>query len=355
MFTVIDRLGGMFSVDVGIDLGTANTLVCVPGKGVVLSEPSVVAVRKGTNEVLSDGDGMAVGDRAKEMLGKTPGNIQAIRPMKDGLIADFAICEAMLRYFIRKVHGNRRMFIAPRVVIAVPPGIRQVDRQAVIGAAERAGARKVYLVEQTMAAGIGLGLPIQEATASMLLDIGGGTSDVAVLALAGIVHSTSIPIAGDEFDDAITAYMKNEHQLLVGPQGAERIKIAVGSASPLQQEIQMTVKGRHAKSGLPSSVSVDSIRIRECLDEPLERITQAVSKTLAETQPELAADLVDRGLVICGGGALLRGIDRRLRDRVDIPVKIGEDPLTAVARGTGQILDNLEHLKTVLESAESLS
>ena len=354
MFTVIDRIAGMFSIDVGIDLGTANTLVCVPGRGVILSEPSVVAVRKGTNEVLQDGDGLAVGDRAKEMLGKTPGNIQAIRPMKDGVIADFEICEAMLRYFIRKVHGNRRMLVNPRVVIAVPPGIRQVDKQAVIHAAERAGARRVFLIDEPMAAGLGLGLPIRDPTASMLVDIGGGTSDVAVLALAGIVHMNSINVAGDEFDEAITEYMKTEHQLLIGPLVAEKIKLAVGSAWRLPQELQMTVKGRHLKTGLPSNMLVDSIAIRSCLERPLEQITQAVKRTLEETQPELSADLVDRGIVLCGGGALLRGLAERLNEAVDIPVVVGEDPLTAVARGTGMILDNLEALKSVLDSADSI-
>ncbi len=352
MFRVFDRVVGMFSIDMGIDLGTANTLVCVPGRGVILSEPSVVAVRKGTNQVLMDG--MAVGDRAKEMLGKTPGNIQAIRPMRDGVIADFEICEAMLRYFIRRVQGNRRTFANPQVVIAIPSGITQVEKQAVIHSAERAGARKVFLIEEPMAAGIGLGLPIQEPTASMVVDIGGGTTEVAVLALAGIVQCESIRIAGDEFDEAIIDFMKKQYQLLIGPQAAERIKIAIGSAWPLEQELQLTVKGRHAKSGLPRSTTINSEEIRESLHHPIEEIIAAVRRVLEHTEPELSADLVDRGVTLCGGGALLRGLDKRINNAVDIPVVVADDPLTAVARGTGVVLDNLDLLKQILETAEDM-
>jgi len=352
MFKVIDRVAGMFSVDMGIDLGTANTLVCVPGRGVILSEPSVVAVRRGSNQVLLNG--MAVGDRAKEMLGKTPGNIQAVRPMRDGVIADFEICEAMLRYFIRRVQGSRKMFANPQVVIAIPSGITQVEKQAVIHSAERAGARRVFLIEEPMAAGIGLGMPIQEPTASMVVDIGGGTTEVAVLALAGVVESESVRIAGDEMDEAITDFMKKEYQLLIGPQAAERIKIAVGSAWPLEQELELTVKGRHAKSGLPRPATVNSEEIREALVGPVEDIIQAVRRTLEKTEPELSADLVDSGISLCGGGALLRGLDQRIQSSVDIPVTVAEDPLTAVARGTGIILDNLDLLKQILETAEDV-
>jgi rod shape-determining protein MreB len=352
MFRFLDRMAGMFSVDMGIDLGTANTLVCVPGRGVILSEPSVVAVRKGTNQVLMDG--MAVGDRAKEMLGKTPGNIQAIRPMRDGVIADFEICEAMLRYFIRRVQGNRKAFANPQVVIAIPSGITQVEKQAVIHSAERAGARKVFLIDEPMAAGIGLGMPIQDPTASLVVDIGGGTTEVAVLALAGMVESESIRIAGDELDEAIVDFMKKQYQLLIGPQAAERIKIAIGSAWPLEQELQYTVKGRHLKSGLPRDATVNSEEIREALHGPVEEIISSVKRVLEKTEPELAADLVDRGITLCGGGALLRNLDKRIEAAVDVPVSVAEDPLTAVARGTGVILDNLDLLRQILETAEDL-
>jgi rod shape-determining protein MreB len=352
MFNLIDRVAGMFSVDMGIDLGTANTLVCVPGRGVILSEPSVVAVRRGSNQVLLNG--MAVGDRAKEMLGKTPGNIQAIRPLRDGVIADFEICEAMLRYFIRRVQGTRRMFANPQVVIAIPSGITQVEKQAVIHSAERAGARRVYLIEEPMAAGIGLGMPIQDPTASMVVDIGGGTTEVAVLALAGVVESESIRVAGDEMDEAITEFMKRQYNLLIGPQAAERIKIAIGSAWPLEQELQLTVKGRHAETGLPRPATVNSEEIREALRQPIEEIILAVRRTLEKTEPELAADLVDSGIVLCGGGGLLRGLDKRIQSAVDVPVTVADDPLTAVARGTGIILDNLDLLKQILETAEDV-
>ncbi len=352
MMRWLDRIIGMFSVDMGIDLGTANTLVCVPGRGVILSEPSVVAVRKGTNQVLLNG--MAVGMRAKEMLGKTPGNISAIRPMKDGVIADFEICEAMLRYFIHRVQGARRMFANPRVVIAIPSGITQVEKQAVIHSAERAGARRVFLIEEPMAAAIGIGLPVQDPTASMVVDIGGGTTEVAVLSLAGIVEKKSIDTAGDELDEAIVDYMKAKFDLLIGPQTAEHIKIAIGSAVPLEQELELTVKGRDNKSGLPRSVALNSEQVREALQKPLDQIVAAVKSTLEVTEPELAADLVDRGVYVCGGGALLRGIDKRIQQAIDLPVTIADDPLTAVARGTGFILDNLDLLKQILETAEDV-
>ena len=352
MYKFLEGIAGMFSVDMGIDLGTANTLVCIPGRGVVLSEPSVVAVRKGSNQVLLDG--MAVGDRAKEMLGKTPGNIQAIRPMRDGVIADYGICEAMLRYFIRRVQGNRRVLAQPQVVIAIPSGITQVEKQAVIHSAECAGARRVYLIEEPMAAGIGLGLPIQEPTASMVVDIGGGTTEVAVLSLAGVVEAESIRVAGDEMDEAITSFMKDQYHLLIGPQAAERIKIAIGSAWPLEQELMLTVKGRHADDGLPRSTTINSEEVREALRKPVEAIIGAVMHTLERTEPELSADLVDSGIILCGGGGLLRGLDRRIEEAVNVPVTVAEDPLTAVARGTGIILDNLPLLKQILETAEDV-
>lgn len=347
VWRLLDGLSGMFSVDMGIDLGTANTLVCIPGRGVVLSEPSVVAVRRGTTDVLLDG--LAVGDRAKEMLGRTPGSIEAIRPMRDGVIANFEICEQMLRYFIRRVQRGRTMLANPRVVIAVPSGITQVEKQAVIQSADQAGARKVYLIEEPMAAGIGLGLPIQEATGSMVVDIGGGTTEVAVLALAGIVQAESIRVAGDEMDDAISVFMRNEYNLLIGPQAAERIKVSIGSAWPLAQELQVTVRGRHADSGLPRSQEINSEEIREALSPAIEEVIAAVKRTLERTEPELSADLVDEGITLCGGGALLKGLDKRIQAAVDVPVHVPEDPLTAVARGTGQILDNLDLLQQILD------
>jgi rod shape-determining protein MreB len=352
MLRIFDRIAGMFSVDMGIDLGTANTLVCVPGRGVILSEPSVVAVYKGTNKVLLDG--MAVGNRAKEMLGKTPGNIAAIRPMKNGVIADFEICEAMLRYFIQKVQGSRRAFANPRVVIAIPSGITQVEKQAVIHSAERAGARRVFLIEEPMAAAIGVGLPVQDPTASMIVDIGGGTTEVAVLALAGMVHSESIRVAGDELDESVSDYVKREFDLLIGPQTAEQIKIGIGSAWDLKPELELLIKGRDVKSGLPRSETINSVQVREALKKPVDQIVAAVKRTLEVTEPELASDLVDRGITVCGGGALLRGIDVRIQQEVGLPVRIADDPLTAVARGTGFILDNLDLLKQILETSEDM-
>ncbi|MEE9394700.1 MAG: rod shape-determining protein [Planctomycetota bacterium] len=352
MFGLIDKMAGVFSIDMGIDLGTANTLVCVQGRGVVIAEPSVVAVRKGTNQVLLDGE--AVGKRAKEMLGKTHSNIEAIRPLKDGVIADFEVTEAMLRYFICKVQGGRKIFAAPQVVIAVPSGITPVEKQAVINSAERAGARRVFLIDEPMAAGIGVGLPIREAAGSLIVDIGGGTTEVAVMSLAGVACSESIRVAGDEMDEAISSWMKKIHNLLIGVQMAEKIKICIGSAFPMDQEYEMTVRGRDLSNGLPRSVVVSSDEIREALKEPVESILQAIRRTLERTDPELAADLVNRGVTLCGGGALLRGLDRRIHSAIDLQCHVAADPLTAVARGTGHILENLDILKEILESAEDL-
>ncbi|MEZ6196516.1 MAG: rod shape-determining protein [Planctomycetota bacterium] len=352
MFGIIDKVAGVFSIDMGVDLGTANTLVCVQGRGVVIAEPSVVAVRKGTNTVLLDGE--AVGQRAKEMLGKTHSNIEAIRPLKDGVIADFEVTEAMLRYFIRKVQGGKRLLAAPQIVIAVPSGITQVEKRAVINSAERAGARRVFLIDEPMAAGLGVGLPIREAAGSLIVDIGGGTTEVAVMSLAGVACSESIRVAGDEMDEAIASWMKKAHNLLIGVQMAEKIKICIGSAFPLEQEYEMTVRGRDLGNGLPKSVVVSSEEIREALREPVETIVQAIRRTLERTDPELAADLVHRGLTLCGGGALLRGLDKRIQSTIDLQCHVAADPLTAVARGTGQILENLDILKEILESAEDL-
>ncbi len=344
---IFDSLLGLFSVDMGIDLGTCNTLVCVKGEGVVLNEPSVVAVRRGTNQVLRDGN--AVGQVAKEMLGKTPGSITAIRPLKDGVIADFDITEAMLGYFIRKVHGRRR-FIKPRVVIAVPSGITAVEKRAVYNSAERAGARRVYLVEEPMAAGIGAGLPIGEATASMIVDIGGGTTEVAIMSLADIAASTSIRVAGDDMDSAIIAFLHRKHDLRIGQQTAERIKIEIGSAAPLPQEMKMEVRGRDVAGGLPRKCSVTSEEIREALQEPVAQIVETVRRTLESAEPELAADLVQNGIHLAGGGALLRGLDRVLATATGLDVRVVDDPLTCVARGTSVYLENLRDWKDTLES-----
>lgn len=339
---------GKFSTDMGIDLGTANTLVCVPGAGVVLNEPSVVAVRRGTNEVLLGGD--AVGLTAKEMLGKTPGNIQAIRPLKNGVIADFEITEKMLRYFIRKVH-NRSIFVRPRIVIAIPSGITAVERRAVINSAERAGARKVYLVSEPMAAGIGAGMPVADPQASMIVDIGGGTTEVAVMSLFGLVHSESIRVAGDEMDEAIVNHLRRNYNLLVGDQTAERIKMTIGSASPLEKELEMDVAGRDLMIGLPRRTTVSSTEIREALMEPVMSIIQAIRTTLENTPPELAADLVHQGITLAGGGALLRGLDVIIEQEVQLPVRVADDPLTCVARGTGEFLDQLDLYSRVLDSS----
>jgi rod shape-determining protein MreB len=344
---LFDSLLGMFSVDMGIDLGTCNTLVCVRGEGIVLNEPSVVAVRKGTNQVLQDGN--AVGLVAKEMLGKTPGSITAVRPLKDGVIADFDITEAMLGYFIRKVHGRQR-FVGPRVVIAVPSGITAVEKRAVYGSAERAGARRVYLVEEPMAAGIGSGLPIAEARASMIVDIGGGTTEVAIMSLADISASESIRIAGDDMDEAIIAHMKRTYNMQIGPQTAEMLKIEIGSAAALDEEISVDVRGRDMISGLPRKTVVTSQEIREALREPVSHILDAVTHTLERCEPELAADLVDTGIHLCGGGALLRGLDVVMADATGLGVRVVDDPLSCVARGTSVYLENLAVWKDTLDS-----
>jgi len=331
----------------GIDLGTCNTLVCVRGEGIVLDEPSVVAVKRGTNRVLNNGN--AVGVSAKEMLGKTPGSITAIRPLKDGVISDFEITEAMLSYFIRKVSGKGRV-IGPRVVIAVPSGITAVEKRAVLDSAERAGARRVYLVEEPMAAGIGAGMPIVEPTASMVVDIGGGTTEVAIMSLGDIATCESVRVAGDDLDEAIIHYMKKNYNLTVGEQTAERIKIEVGSASPMKKETTIDVRGRDNVNGLPRKTKVTSEEIREALDEPIQAIIDVVLRTLERAEPELAADLVDNGITLAGGGALLRGIDVVISEATGLDVRIAEDPLTCVARGTSIYLDNLELWKSTLES-----
>jgi rod shape-determining protein MreB len=344
---VLDSLLSWFSVDMGIDLGTCNTLVCVRGEGIVLNEPSVVAVRKGTNKVLDNGE--AVGWRAKEMLGKTPGAISAIRPLKDGVISDFEMTGAMLSYFIRKVNGRGRLF-GPRVVIAVPGGITAVEKRAVLDSAEQAGARRVFLVDEPMAAGIGAGLPVLEPTASMIVDIGGGTTEVAVMSLGDIACSESVRVAGDELDEAIINYMKRRHGMMIGEQTAERVKIEIGSAAPVGPQTTMEVRGRGVVDGLPKRVTVTSTEICDALAEPVDNISEAVKRTLENVEPELAADLVENGITLAGGGALLRGLDMVLSTKTGLQVRIAEDPLTCVARGTGIYLDNLEQYKANLES-----
>lgn len=337
---------GMFSNDMGIDLGTASTLVYVKGQGIVLCEPSVVAIEKGTNHVL------AVGEEAKRMLGRTPGSIIAIRPMKDGVIADFEITEQMLRYFINKVH-NRRVLVRPRMVIAIPSGITEVEKRAVKDSAERAGAREVYLVEEPIAAAIGVGLPIQEPAGNMIIDIGGGTTEMAVVSLADIVFSKSIRIGGDEMDEAIIQHLRKTYNLLIGERMAEEIKIKVGSAYPLEEEMTMEVRGRDLVAGLPKTVTISSEEIRESLAEPIAAILEAVRMTLERTPPELSADLIERGMVLAGGGGLLRGLDKLLSEQTGLPVHIADDPITAVALGTGIVLSEIKYLKKVTVTTAS--
>jgi rod shape-determining protein MreB len=342
-----DSLMGWFSVDMGIDLGTCNTLVCVKTEGIVLNEPSVVAVKRGTNRVLNNGN--AVGWSAKEMLGKTPGSICAIRPLKDGVISDFEITEAMLSYFIRKVNGRSRIF-GPRVVIAVPSGITAVEKRAVLDSAERAGARRVYLVEEPMAAGLGAGLPIVEPTASMIVDIGGGTTEVAIMSLADIASCESVRVAGDDMDEAVISHMKKTYNLTIGEQTAERIKIEIGSGAPVEEPRTMEVRGRDNVSGLPRKTVVTSDEVREALQEPIQAIVETVMRTLERAEPELAADLVDNGITLVGGGALLRGLDVLLSNATGLDVTVAEEPMTAVARGTAIYLENLAEWKATMES-----
>ncbi len=337
---MFDNLLGIFSNDIGIDLGTANTLVYVKDHGIVLREPSVVAVQQGTRKVL------AVGDEAKRMLGRTPGSIVAIRPLKDGVIADFEVTEAMLRHFISKVHNRRRM-VRPRVVIAVPSGITEVEKRAVKDSATHAGAREVYLIEEPMAAAIGVGLPVQDAAGNMIIDIGGGTTEVALISLSGIVFSRSVRVAGDELDESIMNYMKRAYNLMVGERTAEEIKIKIGSAYKQEKETTMEVKGRDLVAGLPKTIVISSQEVREALLEPISTIVDSVRITLERCPPELSADLVDRGLVLAGGGALLRGLDKLLQEETGLPVHVAEDPLSAVAEGTGKALQELKFLKAV--------
>jgi len=340
---LFDWILGKFSSDLAIDLGTANTLVYVKGKGIVLCEPSVVAVHmdsKGVKKVL------AVGSEAKKMLGRTPGNIMAIRPMRDGVIADFDITEAMLRHFILSVH-NRRTLVRPRVIVSVPSGITQVERRAVRETVESAGAREIYLIEEPMAAAIGAGLPITEPTSSVVVDIGGGTTEVAVISLSGIVYAKSLRIAGDKIDEEIVQYMKRKHSLLIGERTGEIIKMTIGCAYPDKEIRTVEVKGRDLISGIPKIIEINSEEIREAITEPISLIVDAVKNCLENTPPELAGDIVERGIVLTGGGALLRNLDVLIREETGLPVTIADDPLSAVARGAGMALDQLDVLKEV--------
>jgi rod shape-determining protein MreB len=340
---IFDWLYGLFSNDLAIDLGTATTLIYVKGKGIVSCEPSVVAVQRdnrGGKKVL------AVGREAKEMLGRTPGNIQAVRPLRDGVIADFEITEAMLRYFIARAH-NRRTLVKPRIIICVPFGITEVEKRAVKESAEGAGAREVYLIEEPMAAAIGAGLPITEPSGNMVVDIGGGTTEVAVISLAGIVYSQSVRVGGDKMDESIMAYMKRKYNMAIGEQTAERIKITIGNAYPLEQQLSMEVKGRDMVAGIPKTVVVNSDEIRDALNEPTNAIVEAVLIALERTPPELAADIVDKGIVLTGGGSLLKNLDVLLREETGLPVMVCDDPISAVVLGSGKALDHLELLKEV--------
>lgn len=342
-----DLLPGLFGLDMGIDLGTCNTLVCVRGRGIVLNEPSVVAVKRGTHRVLRNGQ--AVGVMAQRMLGKTPGSITAVRPMVEGVIADFDITRAMLEYFIRKAHAGRAL-ARPRVVIAVPLGITEVEKQAVFEAAHRAGARRVYLVPESKAAAIGAGLPVAEPRASMVIDIGGGTTEVAILSLADVSVYESLRVAGDDMDEAIMQHLKRTYNLLIGPQTAERIKIEIGSAAELPTELTMEVKGRDTISGLPRKVVIGSEEVREALGEPVGVIIDAVMRTVGRAEPELAADLVREGVCLVGGGALLRGLETLLQQTTGLDFKVADDPLSCVAMGTSIFLEHLDEWSETLES-----
>ncbi|MFA5085857.1 MAG: rod shape-determining protein [Candidatus Omnitrophota bacterium] len=340
---LLDNVLGMFSSDIGIDLGTASTLVFLKGEGIVLCEPSVVALEAGTSNVL------AVGEEAKRMLGRTPGNIVAVRPMKAGVIADFDITEAMLRYFIKKVHNSRRL-VRPRIVVAVPSGITEVEKRAVKDSALHAGAREVYMIEEPVAAAIGVGLPIQEPSGNMIIDIGGGTTEMAVISLAGVVFAKSIRVGGDNMDEAIINYLKRTYNLMIGERTAEEIKIRIGSCYPLEEEMTMDVRGRDLVAGLPKMISITSEEIREALSGPIAQIVEAVRITLERTPPELSADLIEKGLVLAGGGSLLRGLDKLISEETGLPVHLADDPLTAVAMGTGKVLSELKYLKRLAVS-----
>jgi len=340
---MINLLFRIFSTDLAIDLGTANTLVYVKGKGIVANEPSMVAVyrdNRGNQRIL------AVGEEAKEMLGRTPGNITPIRPLREGVIADFEAAEQMIRYFIIKAH-NRKALVRPRVVVCVPSGITPVERRAVKESAESAGAREVYLVEEPMAAALGAGLPIMEPSGSMIVDIGGGTTEVAVISLAGIVVSHSVRVGGDKMDEAIAQYVRRKYNLFIGERTAEKIKLSLGNAYPEDEEKTMEIKGRDLLSGIPKTYEISSSEVREALSDPLQQIIDVIKTTLEKTPPELASDIVDKGIILTGGGALLKNIDVLIRNAVNLPIVIVDDPLTAVVMGSGKLLDDMRLLKEV--------
>jgi rod shape-determining protein MreB len=344
MVNIFDKLIGMFSSDLAIDLGTANTIVSIKGKGIVINEPSVVAIKiinNGKKKIL------AVGKEAKEMVGKTPENITAIRPMKDGVIADFDVTQEMIKYFIKKVH-KRSTFISPRIIICVPYGLTQVERKAVKESALSAGSREVYLIEEPMAAAIGAKLNTQEAQGNLVIDIGGGTTEIGVISLGGLVVSKSIRVAGDKFDKSIVDYVNKIYSLQIGERTAEEIKIEIGSASKLDEELKMFIKGKDRISGLLNTIEISSEDVREAIKEPVKEIGEALKQILEETPADLAGDIVENGVVLTGGGALLRGLDKYLRDLVKLPVYVAEDPLLAVARGTGKALENIEILSSAL-------
>jgi rod shape-determining protein MreB len=346
MFNPLNWVFGLFSRDLGIDLGTANTLVYVQGKGIVIAEPSVVAMDTKTRKALQ------VGAEAKAMIGKTPANIVAIRPMKDGVIADFDSVEMMLHYFIRKVHVNRGFAPHPRVVIGIPSGVTEVEKRAAKDAALSAGAREAYTIEEPMAAAIGAGLPVNEPVGSMIIDIGGGTTEVAVISLGGIVVNNSIRIAGDEIDDAIIQYARRDHNLVIGDRMAENAKIAAGSAYPLEEERRVTLRGRDLLTGLPKGIEVSSVELRDAISGPVNTIVDLVKRSIEETPPELVADIMEQGITLAGGGALLLGLERRLQTELRMPVHTAEDPLTCVARGAGRVAESLHQYERALAGGQ---
>ncbi|MGE5445577.1 MAG: rod shape-determining protein [Ignavibacteriales bacterium] len=341
---IFDSIMGWFSNDLAVDLGTANTLVYVKGKGIVANEPSVVAIQengKGAKRIL------AVGKEAKDMVGRTPGSIRAIRPLKEGVIADFEVAQKMLEYFIRRTHNNRKSFVRPRIIVSVPIGITEVEKRAVKESAEAAGAREVYLIEETMAAALGAGLPVTEPGGNMVVDIGGGTTGVAVISLAGIVVSKSVRIGGDKMDEAILQYVKRTYNMLIGERTAEEVKIKLGTAVDSGEVGVMKVKGRDLKAGVPKTIEISSEEVREALTEPIISIIEAIKQTLERTPPELAADIVDNGIMLTGGGALLGGLDMLAKEETGLPIRVAEDPLTCVVLGSGKALDELDLLKEI--------
>jgi rod shape-determining protein MreB and related proteins len=343
-FSFMSLFGGLFSNDIAIDLGTANTLVYVKGKGILVREPSVVAVNNTMNQ--SDRNVIAIGHEAREMMGKTHADVEVIRPMRDGVIDDDEIAEEMIRSFIRKVSKNR--LTRPRVIVCVPSGVTKSEKRIISDSAEHAGAREVFLIAEPMAAALGVGLRVDQPVGSMVIDIGGGTTEIAVISLSGIVTDTSIRTGGDEMDDVIVQYMRRNYNLLIGERMAENIKVTIGSAQPLKEELTMVAKGRDLIGGIPKAVEISSVEIREALSEPVSAIVDAVKQSLEKTPPELAADIRDRGIIVTGGGALLKGLATRLREETSLPVHLADDPLTCVVRGTGMVLDNMERYSKVL-------